>query len=151
MQTCSSVALYDGYKSDIIAVLGNLAYRRPAVQGIMAKQGALELLLSSTKFDPDAAIVREWALWAVKNMCDNNPEVQAEIGKLKIDTVVVDEALSRQGMGVELDRATGKLKMTGNGPAVKLAGNLEARNATSMGLGLDSPQNGSCGADQIPE
>lgn len=81
------------------------------MQDLITDLGGLELLLAATQFDPDAAIVREWALWAVKGLCDGNARVQARIAELKLDGVVVDEAMARSGVRVELDKATGKLTM----------------------------------------
>lgn len=77
-------AQYDRfYKASILAILGNACYGRKYFQDAVASMGGVDLLLSQCRGDMSSPLSREWALWAVRNLCEGNPEVQAAIAELK--------------------------------------------------------------------
>jgi hypothetical protein len=102
---------YIGYRADLLAVIGNLAHAHRASQDAIAKDGGLELILGQTHFSPSEPVVREWALWAVRNLCTGNVEIQERVRNLKLQTTVQDDALAQRNQHVELDELTGKLKL----------------------------------------
>lgn len=106
-----AVAPYPGYRADLLAVLGNLAHGHRASQDAIAERGGLELILSQSHFSPTEPVVREWALWAVRNLCTGNAEVQERVRGLRLQTAVQDQALQQRNQQVELDQLTGKLKL----------------------------------------
>jgi len=77
-------AQYDRfYKASILAILGNACYGRKYFQDAVASRGGVDLLLSQCRGDMSSPLSREWALWAVRNLCEGNPEAQAAIAELK--------------------------------------------------------------------
>jgi ataxin-10 len=102
---------YPGYRADLLAVLGNLAHQHRASQDAIVQNGGLELILAQTHFSPKEPVVREWALWTVRNLCTGNPQVQDRVRNLRLQTAVQDEALTGRNQQVELDQLTGKLKL----------------------------------------
>ncbi len=73
--------------------------------------GGVEMLLSSCQLDETAPVAREWALWAVRNMCEGNPAIQQQIAGLEVQSTAVSPELQKMGMEVQLDKATGKLRL----------------------------------------
>jgi ataxin-10 len=71
------------YKASILAILGNACYGRKYFQDAVASRGGVDLLLSQCRGDMSSPLSREWALWAVRNLCEGNPEAQAAIAELK--------------------------------------------------------------------
>jgi ataxin-10 len=106
-------APYPTYRSDVLQTIGNLAYRRKAVQDCLAKLDIVELVMSNCAFVPDYPGVREWALWAVRNMCEGNEAVQERIKGLQGHAVMDDAELKTGGQHVLLDRGTGKFTVVG--------------------------------------
>ena len=58
--------------------------------------------------DDESPLVREWALWAVRNLCEGDEGAREAISQLKARSIVQDAALQRAGLSVELDEATGR-------------------------------------------
>ncbi|KAG2484138.1 hypothetical protein HYH03_017020 [Edaphochlamys debaryana] len=103
---------YIGYRGDLVAVLSNASYRRTAVVSELLAGGALELLLAQTGLDDRSPMAREWALWGVRNMAEVSTEVQQRIAGLELQTVVETPELKKLGLKLELDKASGKMKVT---------------------------------------
>lgn len=82
------------------------------MQAEIAELGGVELILSQCQIDDASPLAREWGLWAVRNLCEGNEDIQARIQGLELRTAVQSEHLRKMGVQVELDKATGKLKMT---------------------------------------
>jgi hypothetical protein len=58
------------------AALANAAARRQAVAAEVSALGGVELVLSQALPDPESPLSREWALWAVRNLCEGSQEAQ---------------------------------------------------------------------------
>lgn len=102
---------YDLFCSDVLATIGNMCHGRRAAQDRFAELGGAELVLASCAFDPECPGVREWALWAVRNMCEGNEGVQREIRELRPDKTLQDEALRAGGQRLVLDGETGRFEL----------------------------------------
>ena len=59
--------------------------------------------------DDSSPLVREWGLWAVRNLCEGSETARDAILQLKAQGVVPDAALERTGMRLHLDEKSGKL------------------------------------------
>lgn len=46
----------------------------------MGRLGGVELVLAQCQLDRQSPLAREWALWAVRNLCEGNPEAQVGEG-----------------------------------------------------------------------
>lgn len=102
---------YPEVRADIVSVLGNLAHRHRGAQAAIAAGGGAEVILAQCQFAPAEPLVREWGLWAMRNLCEGNEEVQQRLRALHPGATVQDEALQRQNQAVELDQLTGKLRL----------------------------------------
>jgi ataxin-10 len=63
------------------ALLGALiiCLRFPHVQDEVCALGGVELVLAQCQLDRQSPLAREWALWAVRNLCEGNE--QAQVGR----------------------------------------------------------------------
>ncbi|KAL4436610.1 hypothetical protein ABPG75_003749 [Micractinium tetrahymenae] len=107
---------YPGFRSDLLAALANAAHGRREVQAEVGRMGGVELVLAQCQLDRQSPLAREWALWAVRNLCEGNPEAQEAIRQLQLCTTVESEEMKRLGVKLELDEQTGKLRVTKRDP-----------------------------------
>lgn len=87
-----------GLKSDLMRVLCNLSWRHTSVQNAVEATGGIEVALSSTAVDDGNPMLREWALFAIRNLCEDNPKVQAHVESLKIQDVAPTPELEELGL-----------------------------------------------------
>lgn len=99
---------YRGYRTDLLAVLANLAFRRPAVAAQVAALGGPVLVLAQCQPDRASPLSREWALWAVRNLCEGSEEACAALAELRACAAADSEELTRAGLALELDEQAGK-------------------------------------------
>ena len=64
--------------------------------------------LTPAQVDEESPLVREWALWAVRNLCEGDEGAREAITALSVTDVVQDAALQRAGLAMQLDAATGR-------------------------------------------
>lgn len=65
--------------------------------------------------DDSSPLVREWGLWAVRNLCEGSEAARDAIAQLKIQGVVQDPALEQSGRRLQLDKDSGKLRAVREG------------------------------------
>ena len=109
---CPSSQPYAGYRSDLLAVIANAAHKRRAVHDEVQRAGAVELVLAQCVVDPESPLAREWALWAVRNLCEGNEVAQQAIRELRAVAAVDSDELRRAGLQVRLDAETEKLHVS---------------------------------------
>jgi hypothetical protein len=63
-----------------LPVLGNAAHDEPSVQQRIVDLGGVELLLAQAHIEERSPWVREWALWAVRNLTEGSAAAQQAIG-----------------------------------------------------------------------
>ena len=63
------------------------------------------------QWDDENPLVREYGLWAVRNLCEGNESIQESISSLRACSTVDSPDLQRIGMQLELDGQTGKPRM----------------------------------------
>lgn len=103
---------YVGYRRDVCAALANMCHRRAGVQRQVVELGAVPLVLAQCKGERDEPLLREWALWAVRNLCEGSDEAAEVIRGIQAQEVVEDDGtLARHGMRVELNPETGKPRL----------------------------------------
>lgn len=61
--------------------------------------------------DDGSPLVREWAVWAIRNLCEDNEEVQGMVAALKMQGVVNNDELDHLGIRIDFDNTTGKLRV----------------------------------------
>lgn len=52
------------------------SYPALLVQAEVQAVGGVELVLAQCQLDRNSPLAREWALWAVRNLCEGNPAAQ---------------------------------------------------------------------------
>jgi len=120
-----------GLKRDLVRVLANMCYEDRASQDEVREAGAIPLILACTNVDESNPFSKEWAILAVRNLCDNNLENQALIAKLQPQQVgSVPPELRQKGVGVKLDEHTGKIKVVRESDADQAA----ARSGAYLGV-----------------
>lgn len=67
------------------------------------------------QWDDENPLVREYGLWAVRNLCEGNDAIQESISSLRAHSTVDSPDLQQIGMKIELDGKTGKPKMVAQG------------------------------------
>ena len=68
------------------------------------------------QWDDDNPLVREYGLWAVRNLCEGNEDIQQSISSLRACSTVDNPELQRMGMKLQLDGQTGKPKLVARQP-----------------------------------
>ena len=69
--------------TDILQAIGNLVHDCPLAQDEIRECNGIPVILDCCKMDIDQPIMRERALFAVRNLLHLNPENQALIASLK--------------------------------------------------------------------
>ncbi len=72
-------------------------------------------LHGAMQWDDENPLVREYGLWAVRNLCEGNDAIQESISSLRAHSTVDSPELQQIGMKIELDGKTGKPKMVVQG------------------------------------
>ncbi len=61
--------------------------------------------------DEDSPLLREAALWAVRNLCEGNLSIQKQIEELQVVDTVQTPELERAGLQLQHDPGTGKINL----------------------------------------
>ncbi|KAK9729066.1 Ataxin-10 [Basidiobolus ranarum] len=104
-------------KRDIIRLIGNLSYENKFVQDETRDLGGLALVLSNCNIDDRNPYIREYAIFAVRSLLQNNPENQKLVEEMKPINAVQHPVLEEVGVRTELEN--GKIKLNYTGPAPK--------------------------------
>ncbi|OWM67013.1 ataxin-10 [Punica granatum] len=107
----SKVCPYGGFRRDLVAVIANCSFRRRHVQDEIREKGGIPLLLQQCVTDEDNPFLREWGLWAIRNLLLDNPKNQQEVSDLKLEGSVDVPEVAELGLRVELDPRTGRPKL----------------------------------------
>lgn len=73
----------EGYRSRLIRVAGNLCFRDTARQDLVREEGFIPLLLAHCNIDEHNPLIREWALVALRNLCEGNEANQKYIDAMR--------------------------------------------------------------------
>ncbi|CAL1366699.1 unnamed protein product [Linum trigynum] len=112
--TTTTLCPYIGFRRDVVATVGSCAYRRKHVQDRIRKCDGILLVLQQCNVvvdddDDDNPFLREWGIWAMRNLMEGNGENQQVVGELGIQgTVDVPDELWGGGVTVEVDRKSGR-------------------------------------------
>ncbi|XP_062090206.1 uncharacterized protein LOC133796624 [Humulus lupulus] len=102
---------YKGFRRDIVAVIGNCAYRRRNVQDEIRQKNGILLLLQQCVTDEDNPFLREWGIWSVRNLLEGNAENQRVVAELELQGSVDMPEISSLGLKVEVDPNSGRAKL----------------------------------------
>ncbi|XP_058216445.1 uncharacterized protein LOC131327350 [Rhododendron vialii] len=102
---------YKGFRRDLVAVIGNCVYRRKHVQDEMRERNGILLLLQQCVIDEDNPFMREWGIWAVRNLLEGNAENQRVVADLEVQGSVDVPEITSLGLKVEVDQKTRRAKL----------------------------------------
>ncbi|KAJ3300136.1 hypothetical protein HK104_004056 [Borealophlyctis nickersoniae] len=97
-------------KSDIVKVVGNLAYEAKEVQDEFRRIGAMPMILDQCNIDDNNPFIKENAIFALRNLCDGNFENQSIIAAMEARGVAENPVLDEAGVEAVIDE-TGKLRL----------------------------------------
>ncbi|KAE8661256.1 ARM repeat superfamily protein, putative isoform 2 [Hibiscus syriacus] len=107
----SKLCPYKGFRRDLVAVIGNCAYRRKHVQAEIRQKNGIPLLLQQCVTDDDNPYLREWGIWSVRNLLEGNAENQQTVADLQLQGTIDTPELTRLGLRVEVDQNTRRAKL----------------------------------------
>ncbi|KAJ0797641.1 putative armadillo-like helical, Ataxin-10 domain-containing protein [Helianthus annuus] len=102
---------YKGFRSDIVAVIGNCAYKRKQVQDEIRDRNGILLMLQQCVTDDENPFLREWGIWGVRNILEGNLENQKVVSDLEIQGSVNLPELTTLGLRVDVDQQTRRAKL----------------------------------------
>lgn len=102
---------YKGFRRDLVAVIGNCAYRRKHVQDWIRQKNKIMVLLQQCVTDEDNPFLREWGIWSVRNLLEGNEENQHVVNELELQGSVDVPEISGLGLQVEVDPKTHRAKL----------------------------------------
>ncbi|TYI42700.1 hypothetical protein ES332_A01G117400v1 [Gossypium tomentosum] len=97
---------YKGFQRDLVAIIGNCAYRRKNVQDEISQKSGILRLLQQCVTDDDNPYLREWGIWSLRNLLEGNAENQQIVADLQLQGSVDMPELARLGLKVEVDQNT---------------------------------------------
>ncbi len=101
----------DHILNNAMRVLANCSFRNEQWQNRVREVKGIEAVLNCTSINEKNPILREWALLAVRNLCDGNLANQRRIELLRPKNVLQDPTLKKAGYQVRFDESTGKPKI----------------------------------------
>lgn len=109
--------VYTGYRRDIVAVIANASHRSFTIQEAVRESAGLVVVLQQCMPDTNNPFLREWGLWAIRNLLEGNSANQSELADLEIRSVVPDSRLQNAGMTVEINPETGRPRLVNAAPS----------------------------------
>jgi len=100
-------------KRDIVKVIGNMAYENNIIQDEVRKLGGIPLILNQCNIDDNNPYIREYAIFAIRNLLIRNPENQKLVEQLVPIETVQHPDLQDAGIITELG-PDGKIKFSIN-------------------------------------
>ncbi|CAI5999093.1 unnamed protein product [Closterium sp. NIES-64] len=85
------------------------AVARAQAQGLLLSPGNQQCVAGDSTQGDD--LLREWGLWAVRNLLEGNPENAADVTALEVRGGARTEGLREMGLAVEVDERSGRPKL----------------------------------------
>lgn len=102
---------YKGFGRDIVAVIANCLYRRKDVQDDIRKKNGVFVLLQQCVADENNPFLREWGIWAVRNLLEGNLENKKLVAELEVQGFADVPEIAELGLRVEVDPKTRQAKL----------------------------------------
>lgn len=102
---------YKGFRRDIVSILGNFSYKRKRVQDEIREKNGIVILLQQGGADEDNPFLREWGIWSMRNILENNAENKKIVFDLEIQGSVDNPEIAEIGLRVEVDPSTRRAKL----------------------------------------
>ncbi|XP_073145492.1 uncharacterized protein [Henckelia pumila] len=102
---------YKGFRRDVVSIIGNCAYRRRRVQDKIRELDGILLLLQQSVTDEDNPFLREWGIWSIRNILEDNAENQEVVANMELQGSVNVPEVEDMGLRVEVDPTTRRAKL----------------------------------------
>ena len=86
-----------GFKRNLVQLIGNMCFRHRGNQDRVRELKGIPTILQQCNIDSKNAFINQWAILAIRNLCENNLENQAFLLSLKSQGVADNTALGRLG------------------------------------------------------
>ncbi|XP_064510111.1 ataxin-10 isoform X3 [Pseudopipra pipra] len=96
-----------GFKSHLIRLIGNLCYKNKENQDKVYELEGIPLILDNCSIDDNNPFVNQWAVFAIRNLTEQNERNQELIAGLEEQGLAEGSALG--SMGLEMDKQEGRL------------------------------------------
>ncbi|XP_030816394.1 ataxin-10 [Camarhynchus parvulus] len=96
-----------GFKSHLIRLIGNLCYKNKENQDKVYDLDGISLILDNCSIDDNNPFVSQWAVYAIRNLTEQNEQNQALIAQMERKGLADSSAL--QSMGLDIQQRDGKL------------------------------------------
>lgn len=98
----------NGFKKNLIRLIANLCWRHKVNQDKVRELDGIPLLLDCCKLDARNPFIIQWVVFAIRNLCEDNPENQQLIASMELQGTVDSAVLNEIGVTIELDSEQGK-------------------------------------------
>jgi len=88
-----------------------MSYRRKYIQALIHDTGGVFLILNHCQADASSPLAREWALWAIRNICEGSKEAREAISELQKLGVEKSTQFDKAGLSVEYDEESNRLRI----------------------------------------
>lgn len=92
-----------GFKANLIRIIGNLCWKQKRMQDQVKELEGIALILDSCNMDARNPFIMQWAILAIRNICEDNYDCQAVIAGLNQQSTINSELLKEMGISVEND------------------------------------------------
>ncbi|XP_072732431.1 ataxin-10 isoform X2 [Ciconia boyciana] len=96
-----------GFKSHLIRLIGNLCYKNKENQDKVYELDGIPLILDNCSIDDNNPFVNQWAVYAIRNLTEQNERNQELIAQMEEKGLADNSAL--ESMGLEIEKGDGKL------------------------------------------
>lgn len=90
----------NGFKCNLIRLIGNLCYENQSNQDQVREVQGLELILDCSPLDIRNPMITQWVVFAIRNLCQNNPENQQVILQMDKKGQRDKEVLKQYGIDI---------------------------------------------------
>lgn len=98
------------FKRVLVKILANVCSDHKANQDRIREHGGIEAILNCCRVDENHPYIKEWALFAVRNLTKDNPENIAHIEQYTLSGVRQSPDLSQMGLQAQID--SGRVRVT---------------------------------------
>jgi ataxin-10 len=92
-------------------VIANMSHRRKDIQELIHGTGGVFLILNYCQADISSPLAREWALWAIRNICEGSKEAREAIAELQKLGVEKNTQFDKAGLSVVYDEESNRLRI----------------------------------------
>ncbi|KAM6091277.1 ataxin-10 isoform 2-T2 [Theristicus caerulescens] len=96
-----------GFKSHLIRLIGNLCYKNKENQDKVYELDGIPLILDNCSIDDNNPFVNQWAVYAIRNLTEQNERNQELIAQMEEKGLADNSAL--ESMGLEIEKQDDKL------------------------------------------